>query len=210
MEAAILVVSHFLSIKTIDGLEKHNIIDAKHAEEYAYCFEYLFDLVLYNVSLILLGCIFHDVIGSFIYILCMSALKSVAGGVHANKRCICSIISYSLFFIVLLLYKLIYVNYPFTKDSNLLYIQIIYFIISLIVIILSPVENANKVFSTNERKKKKCHTIALFAIITIIFFSCRFSTINQYCFLIILCLFVTMSSQIIGVFTNMLNNKRRI
>lgn len=210
MEATILVISHYLSIKTVAKFKKHNIIDTKYIEEYTYCFEYLFDLVLYNTSLILLGCISHDVIGSFIYILCMSALKSVAGGVHANKRYICSILSYSLYFIVLLLYKLIYINYSFTKDHNLLYIEILYFIISLIIIILSPIGNANKVFSKNERKKMKCRTVALLTLITIIFFSFRFSTINQYCFLIILCLYVTMSSQIIGIFTNKINNERRL
>lgn len=208
MEVTNLIISHYLSQKTTTHLQKHHIIEQAYAEEYAYCFEYLFDLILYNASLVLLGCIFHDIIGSLIYILCMSALKSVAGGFHASKRYICSILSYSLYFVILLLYKPMYINCSFIKENNRLYMEILYFIIALIIIIFSPVENISNTFSANERRKLKNCTIILFVFITIAFFSFKFATTDQYCFLIILCLFATMLNQIIGFFYNKTNIRR--
>lgn len=200
-----MVLSHHLSIKTTSYFKKHNIIDSTYLDEYNYCFEYLYDLLIYNTSLIVLGFICNDVPGSIIYILCMSALKSVAGGFHARNRFTCSILSYSLFFIVILLYKPLYNIAPFMKNNLPLSFELLFFIPAVIIMILSPVENINKHFSITEKKRKKQYTFMLLTLITIVYGGLTFKTINQLCFLITLCLYITVANQTIGILVNKTN-----
>lgn len=71
--------------------------------------------------------------------------------------------------------------------------------------ILSPVENINKHFSITEKKRKKQYTFMLLTLITIVYGGLAFKTINQLCFLITLCLYITVANQTIGILVNKTN-----
>ena len=65
-------------------------------------------------------------------ILTLVPLKMMAGGAHANSRKMCSLISYSVFFMVLLLSQVSVGNYYI--------LQFILFLLLIGVVIMTPVE----------------------------------------------------------------------
>ena len=79
-----MLISHFFSTRLSEALKESRVIDGSDMLQYEYCLEYLFDIILYNSSLILIGGMLHDLPGAILYILCVSLMKSSAGGYHAR------------------------------------------------------------------------------------------------------------------------------
>lgn len=196
-----MYVSYYLSSKTTLALEKQKVISSEHHEEYTYCFEYLYDLLIFNISLLAIGALQHDIFASIIYIFCMSALKAAVGGYHASKRLICSILSYSIYLLIFNIYK----NFSrMTFLSNPTYMlsgDVIYFITSLIVMHLSPVGSHNKTFSIEERKKLRILSAILLTTISVLYLTMRIRNTYTYSYLIIICLLVILINQIVGKYS---------
>ena len=197
-----MFVSYHLGSKTTLALEKQKVINPGHYEEYTYCFEYLYDLVIFNISLLAIGALLHDIFASIIYIFCMSALKAVAGGYHARKRLTCSILSYSIYLSVFALYKSLSTMSFISNSTYMLCGDMIYLIISLIVMCLSPVGNHNKTFSNEERKKLKTLSAILLAAISVLYLAMRVRNTFPYSYLIIICLLIILVNQMVGIYSS--------
>ena len=80
----------------------NGIIESHFSDAYAYIFDYMFNFILYNLSLLTLGFLFHHPIAVTIYIIITGSLRAVTGGYHCKTRISCYILSYTVFSIYLL------------------------------------------------------------------------------------------------------------
>ena len=124
----------------------------------------MFNFILYNLSLLTLGFLFHHPIAVTIYIIITGSLRAITGGYHCKTRISCYILSYTVFSIYLLTIATI----PMISAYILIPIYIICWILILVV---SPVDTPNKVFSKSAKKtaRKKNYIIFFFnSIFTIL------------------------------------------
>lgn len=122
------------------------------------------NFLLYNLSLLTLGFLFHHPIAVTIYIIITGSLRAITGGYHCKTRISCYILSYTIFCIYLLTIATI----PMISAYVLIPIYIICWILILVV---SPVDTPNKVFSQSAKKtaRKKTYIIFFFnSIFTIL------------------------------------------
>lgn len=75
----------------------NGIIESHFSDAYAYIFDYMFNFILYNLSLLTLGFLFHHPIAVTIYIIITGSLRAVTGGYHCKTRISCYILSYTVF-----------------------------------------------------------------------------------------------------------------
>ena len=87
---------------------------------YIYCFEYAIDTIIFPLTILLSGLIFNRFISALLFAVIIIPLKMSAGGAHASTRIMCSILSYSLYFVTLFCYQLLG-NIPLTL-LNICYI----------------------------------------------------------------------------------------
>ena len=73
---------------------------------YIYCFEYAIDTIIFPLTILLSGLIFNRFISALLFAVIIIPLKMSAGGAHASTRIMCSILSYSLYFVTLFCYQL--------------------------------------------------------------------------------------------------------
>lgn len=74
----------------------NGIIESRFCDAYAYIFDYIFNFILYNLSLLTLGFLFHHPIAVTIYIIITGSLRAVTGGYHCKTRISCYILSYTV------------------------------------------------------------------------------------------------------------------
>ena len=167
-----MVSSQFLSKKLTDSLIKSDIIDKKSLDIYTYCFEYIFDIIIFHGSLLVIGLLTNSFIISLFYIFSFTPLRMFAGGAHTNTRLKCSIVSYLCYIIMLLLVTYI----PITSQPYYLffiYVPLIFFILKL-----APVFPCNK--KSTEKKKKTMHKFCFYDIIILSVFYILLTLEHKY------------------------------
>lgn len=133
----------------------NGIIESRFRDAYAYIFDYMLNFLLYNLSLLTLGFLFHHPIAVTIYIIITGSLRAITGGYHCKTRISCYILSYTIFCIYLLTIATI----PMISAYVLIPIYIICWILILVV---SPVDTPNKVFSQSAKKTARKKPILFF------------------------------------------------
>lgn len=185
-----MIISNKLSRVISSDLSDRGLIEKEYRDSYAYCLEFLFDVILFNVSLILIGLILHRTLMSVVYVFTLTPIKTTAGGAHARSRLSCEVISYAVFFTVILLPSLIVVD-----DLVELLFSIA---ISITIIVLAPVEVSCRPAVIAKKKTLKCLCgilCTLTIIVDIIFLQNGYSDCAEVIFL---CLTVTIINQLIG------------
>ena len=140
----------------------------------------------------------HDLPGAILYILCVSLMKSSAGGYHAASRVKCSVLSYSLFLTAILTYRNPAICAFIDRTGTFSLRDLIYAAEVFIIVLLSPVENPNKRLSPRERVKLKSCSIILVSIVSVIYIFFRLTSYKVYCNMIIVCFCINAFSQIVG------------
>lgn len=186
-----MIISNKLSNSISSGLSGRGLIKEEYRESYAYCLEFLFDIVLFNASLILIGFILYRTLLSVIFVLTLTPIKMVAGGAHARSRISCEILSYTVFVAVILLPALISVNaiIEFLLSVNLV----------IAIILLTPVEVSGRtaVISNRTKLRTLCIIFCTAAIIAeILFIRHGYADGTD---IIFLCLSVIFINQLIGM-----------
>ena len=93
-----MILSEQLSKKIVNIMSDNNIIDSHLDAAYIYCIDFALDLVLFNLSIIIIGALTHNFILSVIYVTVLVPTKMLAGGAHAGSTYACCSISYSNLF----------------------------------------------------------------------------------------------------------------
>lgn len=79
----------------------NGIIESRFRDAYAYIFDYMLNFLLYNLSLLTLGFLFHHPIAVTIYIIITGSLRAITGGYHCKTRISCYILSYTIIYYIL-------------------------------------------------------------------------------------------------------------
>ncbi|MGN0395386.1 MAG: accessory gene regulator B family protein [Coprococcus sp.] len=177
------------------SMTENAYITDKEYNIYEYCFDYLIEQLKYDILIIIFGILLHQPGISVTYIITFSVLRRYAGGYHAPNRWSCSIMSYLLYFLILISATHIHVHTP--------YIWFIIFIISIMTIIyMAPVSTPNKPLSDSRRKKMKLKAIISSILLLIAFTGFYISEANKYYVTIDLCVIMVLTGLIVQAIIN--------
>ena len=94
-----MIISNICSKCLTRFLYENGKIQPDYQEAYQYSIDLAMDFVLFHGSIILLGLLTGHFLSACIYIVTITPLKTLSGGAHAKTPLMCSIISYSVFFL---------------------------------------------------------------------------------------------------------------
>ena len=186
------MISYILSKRIVIVLKHIGIVDEEYKEAYVYCFDLLFDIIVYNLSLLIIGGVIGCLELSILYVLVMTPLKMIAGGAHADSRLKCDIISYGVYFVIITLSRHI--------CANEYVIIVLTVMIMFAVVWMTPMSTCD-IHGDSERKKQMkcgiyCAIIVLFDIMILVKKSSSFSV------LIMLVAITILINQIVGIIGN--------
>lgn len=160
-----------ISDKFVDLLVQSGEISSDDKELYEYGLRQGFLMIINIITTIIIGLAFGMVAESLIFMITYIPLRIYAGGYHSNTQLRCYLVSIIMTVTVLLAIKSI-----FWTDSKVLLLVLFS---SIIVFVLSPVENVNKQLVKGEVElyRKKARGILILEILLFITIS-YFGTIK--------------------------------
>lgn len=200
-----MILSNKISHSIVRSLSKNRKIDPEFADAHQYCIEQFLDLLLFHISLLLLGAFLHRFTLTLVYIVSLTPVKMLAGGAHANSRGLCSFLSYSIF-----LGAIFFCPYlPFSNRS----ILIMLLPIEILILYFAPVNHPNKVFTKEQSKRMKLALLNYLGGLTIIMGVLAAINESDSLKMIILCLLIILFNQLAGMLiyhnTSHLHPKKR-
>lgn len=129
----------------------------ENIEVYTYGLECFFNTTITSLLLLLLGYIFHSILGIIIWMLCFTRLRNHIGGYHAPTQLACitlsTITGYS---------SIILAHSPFFSSFKI--ISIFYIISFAFCLLCAPLNNDRKPLSNAEQKKERNISLLLLVI----------------------------------------------
>ncbi len=185
-----------ISRKICTVLTDNHIISPEENKFYLYCFDFILDNILFNASIFLIGVLLNVPLQSALYLITMIPVKMFAGGAHASSRMKCSMVSFSVFLMILFLTG----QFAATTPQGM--IHLIFFLSIFLILYMAPVGTRNKRIPAVQRGryKQKCllcclFVIAIYAILQ--YYKCR----ESY-FLVSICMMAVALNQAIGIMIN--------
>lgn len=139
----------------------HEIIKSEDREIYDYCFETTIVILLSYSLLFIFSIIFNEFISTLIFILSFSSFRKVCGGYHADNYLKCGIMSLLSYLILILIIKKI--NIIFEISTIILVLG------AIVIMFLSPIQDDNKPFTKQQKKRFKIISRSLATILIVIF-----------------------------------------
>lgn len=158
-----MIVTKKLSSGLTSAMIKSNVITHNEKELYTYCFDYIFELVFSILSFLFIGLLFDRFIFSCIFLLVIFPLRTFGGGIHAPTSLSCTIISYLIYVIALIIGPILAPMYSI-QWTILLFLEI------LIIVIFAPVDTPNKRLRKEQRTKLKTFCTISLIVIALIYF----------------------------------------
>lgn len=140
-----------LSHKIGDNLVRSNVIKEEDAEIYIYGINQIFVSVLNVSSALIIGCIFGVALEIAVFMAAYIPLRSFAGGYHAKTPLRCYIFSVIMLIVVSNSMKYLYL-------ANWVHYAVLV-AATLVVLVLSPVEDKNKPLDKIEHRVHKKRAI---------------------------------------------------
>ncbi len=139
----------------------NKIIKSEDREIYDYCFETTI-VILFSYSLLfILSIIFNEFISTLIFILSFSSFRKVCGGYHADNYLKCGIMSLASYLLLILIIK---------KFNIIFEIATIILILgSVVIMFLSPIQDDNKPFTEQQKRRFRVISRSLAAILIVVF-----------------------------------------
>jgi len=168
----------YLSNKLASYLVKANCIVDEEFSLYAYGLFLLIANVIFIIILFIFGAIFHCIIENLVFYISFRAIRSFAGGYHADTEMRCEILTTLSFFITTLAIFL-------SEQQNVQIIVLIFAIIAIpIIAVFSPLDTPAKPLDDDEKKKYRKISLVILSAITFIII---ISTIIRIKLLIVPC-----------------------
>lgn len=174
-------------------LANNDNIDEERLEVIRYGIEILLLKVLFFIASMLVGVLLHSFWECLLFTLSFSAIRSMAGGYHADTRTKCFIQSMFMLILVLAILKLI--------QGNLFGCAIVIglsFVAAVIIWLTSPIDTANKRLTNEERKILKIKSRLILIIETVICISTYLLNYGKVAYSIMVALISTAVLLIIG------------
>lgn len=173
----------------ISNLVYFHLIEDDEIEIYRFGVECYILKVIHYLTYCLIAFLCGSLCEFFIFIISYLLLRKYAGGIHANTRTGCFVISDLILFGVLLIGQ---------KIEKSIYLSIVSILSLLIVILFAPVDNPNRILSNTERKKfKKCAILICSLELIVSFVGNGFECIKWIQFGMIVGAFMTICGKII-------------
>ena len=80
-----MLLSDLLSKQLTQICIDNQIIKAHQADIYHYCFSYVLDVLLYNITILLLGFLLHRPLQALLFTAITFPGKTIVGGAHASS-----------------------------------------------------------------------------------------------------------------------------
>lgn len=153
-----------LSKKIASIFVLNSIIKKEDKEVYEYSFELLLSTILNLVAIIVIAILTKRILEATFFVLGFIPLRALAGGYHADTHFRCLLI-------LLFIFSLFLLSLVFLPGKFFLVTTVFMIIVStLLVFILSPVENSNRPFSEHEKislKSKSRTSILVYSVIVL-------------------------------------------
>lgn len=147
---------HKTALQLADRLLKGGVIDAGSKDICVYGFELLISF-LFSTSLVLIaGVVLGKVPETAAFLIVYILLRSYSGGYHANSYAVCTVVTLSVYFAVILLSSFVNVNitaYVFLMFAGL-----------VLLALLAPVRNEHKKISPRDAWKYKMISMGLYSV----------------------------------------------
>ena len=145
--------------RTATGLAKrlmlHGVITNEVFDIYVYGFELLLSFLFSTTIIVIAGCIMNKILETIAFLVVFILLRSFSGGYHADTYAKCSVITLSIYGMVVLFSTYIHVR-------MISYVALM--MIGLIILFVkAPIENPNKELTEQEKKKHKITSLMLFS-----------------------------------------------
>ncbi len=156
-----LLMIETLAKKLTTKFINNKIIKSEDREIYDYCFETTI-VILFSYSLLfILSIIFNEFISTLIFILSFSSFRKVCGGYHADNYLKCGIMSLASYLLLILIIK---------KFNIIFEIATIILILgSVVIMFLSPIQDDNKPFTEQQKRRFRVISRSLAAILIVVF-----------------------------------------
>ncbi|MGN1481722.1 accessory gene regulator B family protein [Porcipelethomonas sp.] len=141
--------------KIVSNMEKHHMIQADLRTIYQYGINQMLNMLLNIITFLVIGLVCHMIIETIIFTAAYIPLRIYAGGFHAKTPFRCWIISALMLLIVLSVMKFTSLNIYIYDTAALL--------ATLIILLLSPVEDKNKPLDDKEQHVYKIRCVMVFA-----------------------------------------------
>lgn len=164
-----------------NSLRKKGIVLDEFADVYQYGFELLLSFLISTGLVILAGIILNRFIETLFFLLAFISLRSFTGGFHAMKYWICTVSTFGVYSLVMIVSSFVSVNF--------LVFFILLLIGSIILYIKAPVENPNKELTKKQKSKYKWISLVLFfglSLIGYIFLKSNSAISSTVCFTLII------------------------
>ncbi len=152
---------------------RNEIISNESKSIYLYGFEILLSTFMYTFIFVLTAFISNTIKISLVFWIGFYILRTLAGGYHAKTYIKCHI----LFFINHIVFIIVFYSFP--KQTRSLMTLIMIIISTIIVLLLSPIDNPNKPFINKEKQKFKAlsNLYIIIVLIASIILYCSFPNI---------------------------------
>lgn len=191
----------YVTEKIVSNMEKQNMIQTDRRNIYKYGINQMLNMLLNIATFLVIGLLFHMEFETVIFTAAYIPLRIYAGGFHAKTPFKCWIVSAVMLLLVLLVMKY--------ADLSLYVYDMLALIGTVVILVLSPVEDKNKPLDKLEKKiyKKRCMWTLVAELL--IFIILRFFQRNtvSICFEVV---WVTLSIMLIAgkIKNNIIANKK--
>ena len=178
--------------KIVAFLVEKRLINISDFDLYSFGLECIFLKVLHYLSYLFIALILKIPLEALIIGITFICIRTNAGGYHAKSRTACYIISCFSVFVTLIVYKVIV-----TKQIYL----ILFILSSVILFLMSPVDNENRRFSSQEERHYKFKSYVYIFIFQLITIFCIIFGFYNFSYLCILGLTLAAILVLLGVLT---------
>lgn len=148
-----------LSEKAVDVLSVHNCIAQEEKELYVYGFFMLFSKAFFLLLTVIYGVLFGVVLESVLFYITFTVLRSYAGGIHASKESTCTICTSLAMLLCVAAIRV-------CVELSLLAVPFVLLALSTIcILILSPLDSAEKRLMEEEKKEYRKKTYRITTLI---------------------------------------------
>lgn len=188
-----------ISSRLIESLVENNIIKENEIEYYQYSLTGFFEICFNLLFTLFIGLFIERFFETVIFLITIIPLRSVAGGIHAEKEVTCFIVSITVYIFSLLLSQHI--------NVDILISLCVFILLSILIGILTPVDSIHKVLNDEVilKQKKTYEIISLFNSVIFILLICF--KLTRYYKLILVIMTVVFITQALGIVKNKVYRK---
>ena len=145
-----------VATKLTNRLLLSGVISAEEEEIYIYGFELLLSFLFSTAVILAIGIVVQAVLPTIAFLAVFIVLRSYTGGFHARTYAVCSLVTFSVYGVVMLLSHFLTVGY------------VEYLVLGVIGVVLfvifAPVKHPNKELTAQDIKRNKIISVVVFIL----------------------------------------------